>query len=463
MRSLHDIPLVELPLRAAGSGILPSFLAGAAVEHGPVIRAIIPAGRETGREVVFLIGPEANRLVLHTHRDHFSHDQGWSPVIGAAVGHGLLNMDDPMHAHHRKLWNPAFTGARIDAYLPAMQRVIVERTSRWAELGEVDLYEESRWLTFDIAATVLAGLQTGPPLDRARDLFYLLFHGYDRRRESRQSFQRRKAIARKELDDLLLAMIAGRRGIPPEEQPRDVLGMIVHARDEHGATLSDSQILAHLNILLVAGHETTTTFSTWALYLLATLPEHRERIRAELKTLPDAGNGPLTPGALQALPWLDCFFREVSRLYAPVLHLPRGVLKPVLFSDVVIPPGVATRLAIAAGHRLPHVFTEPEWFDPGRFVPPREEDKRRPYGLVPFGAGSRVCIGINFSQIEVKALIAHVLRHYDLEPLPDQRPIHAGFWVARIPFGIRARVVSRAPASSEHVAPCRDLAPHVET
>ena len=61
--------------------------------------------------------------------------------------------------------------------------------------------------------------------------------------------------------------------MPPEEQPRDVLGMIVRATDDDGEHLSDEQVLAHVNILLVAGHETTTTLSAWMMYLLATQPD----------------------------------------------------------------------------------------------------------------------------------------------------------------------------------------------
>lgn len=452
---LAGIPVVTLPRDAAGAGTLPTFLAQAAVEHGPIFRSVVPSGRESGREVVYMVGPEANRLVLHTHRHHFSHDLGWTPVIGASVGQGLLNMDDPAHAHHRKLWNPAFTAACMEAYLPAIQRVIVERTRNWPERREVDLYDEARWLTFDIAATVLAGLDAGARLDRARELFYLLFHGYDRRRETRYAFQQRKAHARRELDALLLALIAARRRMPPEQQPRDVLGMIVHARDAQGMALTDQQIVAHLNILLVAGHETTTTFSTWALYLLATLPEHRERILHELDTLARDRDGTPAPGPLQALPYLDRFIREVGRLYTPVLNLPRGVVAPFTFAGHPVPAGAAVRLALAAGHRLPHVFAAPERFDPDRFALPGEEDKRRPYALAPFGGGSRICIGVNFAQLEIKALIAHVLRAYQLELIPGQRPVHAGFWVARVPFGIRVRV--RAKSDDQDVAAGTEL------
>lgn len=441
--SLEHLPSVELPLNAAGAGTLPTFLAEAALEHGPIFRSVVPVGREAGRSIIFMVGPEANRFVLHTHRAHFSHDQGWTPVIGASVGQGLLNMDDPLHAFHRRLWNPAFAGASLSAYIPVIQRVVRERVATWLNRGEVDVYDEARRITFDIAACALAGFRPGPELDRLRDLFHLMFHGFQRRRETRGAFQRRKSIARTESDTLMLPMIAARRAMHDATSTRDVLGMIVGARDEHGRALTDEQIVAHINILLVAGHETTTTLSTWALYMLRCYPAYGDVIERELQTLP-ADDDPEWARALQALPTLDLFVREVGRLYAPVLTLPRGVVEDFRFAGLDVGVGTAVRLALAAGHRLPTVFEHPHAFDPHRFAPPREEDKRTPYGLISFGAGPRTCIGINVAQIETKTLIAYALRACRFDPSPNQHPVNAGFWVAKIPFGIRMEIRPRA-------------------
>src|SRR5260370_7370083 len=88
--------------------------------------------------------------------------------------------------------------------------------------------------------------------------------------------------ARGELTTVLLELVAERRRIPLDEQPRDVLGLIVHARDEDGESLSDEQILRHLNILLVAGHETTTILGAYVLYLLPTLPHHPPPVQPNL-------------------------------------------------------------------------------------------------------------------------------------------------------------------------------------
>ena len=212
-------------------------MAKLALKHGPIFAW---KGPETGQLRVTMVGPEANWFVMHTHRHHFSHDLGWTPILGEAFGRGLLNMDDPEHARHRKMWNPAFASSYMGAYLPVIQRVIEERTADWPKQDEVDLYTESREITFDIAAGALAGFVSGPEIDRLRHDFYMLLHGYD----DVESFEEYMQKAQKTQDEvimMLLGLIAERRNASAEDVPSDVLGMIVRARDEDGKPLSDDR------------------------------------------------------------------------------------------------------------------------------------------------------------------------------------------------------------------------------
>lgn len=440
-RGPSDLPRVTFPEDISMSGHFPRFLAEAAMEKGPILKLCL----ESDRDLVFLIGPEANRFVFHTHREHFSHEQGWTPVLGDWFGHGLLNMDPPEHTRHRRLMNPAFTASFLALYLPIMHRVVAERTCDWAARGDVDLYEEAREIAFDVAAGALAGLQTGTEVDRMRQLFYGLLHGFDEHSETWDAFVARQNRMNDELNQLLLPLIHARRAAT--ETPRDVVGMIVAARDDDGEPFSDEQVLAHLKILLVAGHETTTTLGAWTLYLLAARPGDRARIQAELAPGEATGDEPIALEALRGARYLDSFVKEVGRLYAPVVQVPRGVVKEFEFEGYTIPPGAEVRLSLSAGHRLPRVFADPERFDPGRFEPPREEDKRVPYSLVTFGGGPRVCIGMSFAQLEVKVLVARVLRRLDLVPIPGREPVHVGYWTAFALEGVPVRVAERGRVS----------------
>ncbi|MGA7733435.1 MAG: cytochrome P450 [Chloroflexia bacterium] len=437
-KPFSEIPLVDVSIFDAAytRGDLSAVMAQVADEYGPLFRWIASAPEEAGEMRLSMVGPEANRFVMHTHRQQFSHEIGWAFLINDALGRGLLTMDDPDHAVHRKMWNPALSATYMGTYLPIIQRVVEERTSTWPQRGEVDVYAEAREITFDVTAA-LAGFEPGPEVDHLSKLFHTLLHG-PADGMSFQEFMARFYKTRNQLFQLLTGMIQQRRAAGPEEKPRDVLSLIVHARDDEGQPLTDEQVLGDLNILLVAGHETTTTLSAWALYLLSTLPAHRERLLAELaSTDPNAG---LSIEAIRAYKQMDIFVRETGRMYPALVNVPRGVVEDVEFAGYTIPKGTIVRLGIGACHYLPSLWTDPQAFDPDRMSPPREEDRRVPYSLVTFGGGPRVCIGQHFALLTTKTLIAHVLRNYRLEPASSEKPIHAGFFNAFIPGGMKMRV-----------------------
>src|SRR4029079_18286387 len=106
----------------------------------------------------------------------FSHRQGWGQFFGVieVYGDGLLTMDGAEHDQHRRMMNPAFAISYMDRYLPLMNRIIRERTAAWLAAGEVDVFEEARKITFDVAAEALVGLQTGAEVDRFREIFFSL-------------------------------------------------------------------------------------------------------------------------------------------------------------------------------------------------------------------------------------------------------------------------------------------------
>ena len=85
---------------------------------------------------------------------------------------------------------------------------------------------------------------------------------------------------------------------------------------------------------------------------------------------------------------------------------------------------------------MPQYFAEPSQFDPDRYLPPREEDRRSPYALVTFGGGPRLCIGVNFANIEVKAIAADVLRRYELSPVESEPPLDMGLITVMVPGGM---------------------------
>jgi retinoid hydroxylase len=429
IRSYDAIPYVNLPddyqLRLA------SLLAEAYEQHGPIFRA-----NYFGHEIVFLVGPEANRFVLVNNRQKFSNYIGWSTVFEVVelFGRGLLSMDGEEHARHRKMMNPAFTVNYMSRYLPLMNRVIRERTATWVEAGEVDIYEEARKITFDVAAEALTGLKTGPEVDYFRELFLSLMNAGEGATSTEDYYQRISQL-KDELNALLLTKIEERRAHPTN----DVFSLLIQAHDEQGDMMTTEQLLAHVNILLVAGHETSTSLSAWLLYLLNQYPDYTQRVLEEQTAiLGDKAEPDLED--IKRMKVLENALSEAERLYPPVANGPRGVTDDFDFHGYHVPAGSFVFYSIVASHRIPTIFKHPDSFDPDRFASPREEHKKHPYALVGFGGGPRICIGINFAQVEIKVMASHILRNYQLELVPGQE-ITQVYGVTGMPMhGIRMQV-----------------------
>lgn len=410
--TVKDLPSISLPENYANEpGVA---LARAYQEHGPIFKA-----RPFDEDIVYMVGPEANRYVLSTNRQPFSHHLGWGKMLGVIdlFGDGLLTMDGAEHDRQRRMMNPAFTISYMDSYLPIMLRVIKERSADWAERGNIDLYEEARKITFDVAAEALAGLRRGSETDQFREIFVQMLN-LGMIASDDNDYMQRLGVLKERLYRLLQPRIEERRHAPTD----DVLGMLVRARDDQGRALSDEQLIAHTNILLVAGHETSTSLSAWLLYLLTQNPDYNQRVLAEQDMLLSRDEDP-TLEITKKMRVLENALSEAERMYPPVANGPRGVIEAFEFHGYHIPAGEYVFYSIAASHLLPDIFTNPARFDPDRFAPPREEQKKHPYALVGFGGGPRICIGVNFAKVEIKALVSHILRHYQLELLPNQQII----------------------------------------
>lgn len=424
IRSFEDIPYIALPGNYANN--LGPFLVNMYEQYGPVFRTTY-----LERNLVFLVGPEANRFVLASDRAKFSYHEGWGRLYNVVdvYGDGLLTMDGAEHSRHRHMMQPAFANSSMDRYLPLMSRIIQQHIARWTTAGEIDMYQEARKITFNVAAEALTGFKAGPEVDTLRTLFVRLLM---------QGMRARKSQHKYEISRLLQAKIQERREHPTD----DLLGLLVQARDEQGNTLSDEQIIAHINILLVAGHETSTSLSTWLLYLLSQHPDYQQRVLAEQEAL-IGSDGTFTFDDMKRMKVLDNAVSEAERLYPPIANGPRGVVEDFVFHGYHIPAGCYAFYAIAATHLMPGIFAEPTRFDPDRFAPPREEHKKTPYALVGFGGGPRICLGINFAKVEIKTMVLHILRRYRLELVRDQEIIQFYRATGMPLHGMKMRVFER--------------------
>jgi cytochrome P450 len=267
-----------------------------------------------------------------------------------------------------------------------------------------DLYRWTRTLALRIAMRALFGLDP----DRARA------GGFDAAEEFERALGfwsrdyllqmlrgpgtpwRRMQDSRARLDGLIYDEIARRRA--GGERGEDILSLLLDARDEDGAALDERHIRDEVMTLLFAGHDTTTSTVAFLFYELARRPELADDPAFDL-TL-----------ALE----------ETLRMYPPAWIGPRRSIEPFEFNGVPVPGGVPVNYCSWASHHLPDVWDEPEAFRPERFAPGNRE--RIPKGAyVPFGGGSRTCIGMRFGQAEIAVIAGRLLERFRLEVTPGYR------------------------------------------
>ena len=413
-RPADDIPaLVTIPWLGQPWAFLSNpgeYLLRGYRQHGPVFRT-----RLFGMNLVALLGPEANRRMMVTERDRFSNAMGYA-MVRKVLGDGLLFQDGDVHARNRTLMTPAFHQRAVNSYFDLMETTAAAHAARWAQDGRAPMYERFRQLTFEIMARLVLGLEGDLRLHELGEL-------NDRLAKGSAAFLRvgwrwttygKGLRARDALRAYLRTVIAARRAAPGD----DALGLLIAARDEHGAALDEAELLDQAVLLMFAGHETTTSLLTSLTLALRDHPDVAARLGDEQRRV--VGDGPLRVAHLRELPLLDATLKEVERLMPPISLGQRGVVADVDVGGYRLPPGTMVLFSPYVTHRLPEVYRDPERFDPERFLPPREEHKATPYALVGFGGGPRLCIGLAFAQLEAKIVASLLLRRYrcQIDPGP---------------------------------------------
>jgi cytochrome P450 len=371
---------------------------------------------------VFMIGPEANHYMLVSHARNFSWRKGHMGDLAALLGDGLLTIDGEFHRLSRRIMLPAFHHESIATALSTMQDEIDHAVEGWHDGGRVDIYRWTRRLALRIAMRALFGLDpdvAGVRTDVARNFEQALgFWARDYwlqviRGPGTPFGQMQKA--RRALDRIIFEEISRRRA--EGTRGHDLLSLLLDATDEEGNRLSDQQVRDEVMTLLFAGHDTTTSTIGFMFYELARHPDVVAALREEQDRV--LGGEPPDAGQLMSagLELLEMVQDETLRLYPPAWIGARMSIDTYEFAGHTVPGGVYVNYSSWVSHHLPHVFPEPEEFRPERFAP--ESKAALPKGAyVPFGGGSRICIGMRFGQLEVKAIATALVRRFDFELEP---------------------------------------------
>ncbi len=385
--------------------------------YGPVFTV-----QGLGLEMVFLVGPEANQYILVNNHKDFTWGDSFYNELTPFVGRGLLTTDGEVHDRARKLLLPVFYPAAIRSYTQQMVRRSIQRIDRLVPGTTFPIHAWTRELAVSIAADVLFGMDMDERLAaRFADLFErgLSFYGLPYfqmlvLRGPGTPFQELVRNARK-LDKLIYPEIKRRRATGPGGD--NILDTLIH-HELDGDRLSDLEVRDHAMTLLFAGHDTTSATIAWMFSLVGRDPNVYQRMKEEVDTELN-GRVPTADDLIDGLPYLDMVIKETLRLYPAAWFGPRRALKTFELHGQRIPARTNVTYSSWMTHRMPDLWPSPDAFDPERFTPDKIKDMV-PGAYIPFGRGPRLCIGMRFGELEIKAILATLLQRFDYELFPGQ-------------------------------------------
>ena len=417
--------------------------------HAPAFRrnpvALLEGGRARcgdifrfnlfGKSVYALLSPRGHEAFFRAADDQLSARDAYRftvPVFGEGVAYAVSPelMDEQL-----RLLHPALRDEAMQSYAGIMTNEVERFAEHLGSAGEIDLLPALNELTIFIAGRCLIGEEFRSRLSVEFAAHYHMLEGginliafMAPRFPSPANLRRDRA--RRRVAAMIAALIADRRhaGVAGN----DFLSVLIAARYQDGAALSDGVITGLLLTLLFAGQHTSAVMATWLGVLLLQHPGAVAALRREADAV--IGDGPPRLNALKQLQRLDHCLKETERLHPPLVMLMRNVRRPFPVGDAVLPAGSLALVSPAVGHRLPEIFADPDRFDPDRFAPPREEDRRTPFSLIGFGGGKHRCIGLAFACQQIKVIWTLLLRHFDFELVdPAARPNYATFVVGPRP------------------------------
>jgi len=411
--------------------------------RGPVINSGV--GRHG---YTYLLGPEANKFVF-ANANAFSWRETFQNLALVDGPTALIISDGDDHRRRRSVVAPGLRHRQIQAYVQTMVASIDTVIDGWRPGQLLDIYQQCRCAVRRSTAESLFGPRLaahsdflGEQLQPLLDLTHRLPQVVQLQRLVRTPGWRRAMAARKRIDDLVDAQIAGARAHPrPDDR---MLTMLISGRGDEDYTLSDNEIRDSIISLVTAGYETTSGAMAWAIYTLLSLPGAWDTAAEEVHRV--LGGRPPTARDLEALTYLNGVVHETLRVYPPGVISARRVMRDLWFDGHRIRAGRLLIFSPFVTHRLPDLWPEPTEFRPLRWDPGAPDYRKpAPHEFIPFSGGLHRCIGAAMATTEMTVMLARLVTRTTLR-LPAQR-IRAHNLAALAPRpGLTVDIVDLVPA-----------------
>ncbi len=355
-----------------------------------------------GRTVV-VADPQLAKQVFTTSPEQLGNIQ---PNLSRLLGSGsVFALDGDDHRRRRRLLAPPFHGKSVKNFESIIEEETLRETEGWPECREFPTLPSMMRITLNAILRAVFGAG-GTEFDELRRLIppwvtlgsRLAALPKPARTYGRYSPWGRLADRRRKYDLVIDKLIEAERADPNFEDRTDILALMLRSTYEDGSAMSRKDIGDELLTLLAAGHETTAATLGWAFERLSRHPD----VLAQLAEEADTDNNELRQAVIL----------EVQRNRTVIDFAGRRVYVPAYqLGEWVIPQGYSIVVAISQIHDDPDVFPDPERFDPARYL----GTKPPTFAWIPFGGGTRRCVGAAFANMEMDVVLRTVLRHFVIE------------------------------------------------
>ncbi len=384
------------------------FMEGNRERYGPIFTVKLGALKRCA----FIADPQAAWHVLSGDPSTFRMGPTnaiFRPVLGER---SLFLLDGEEHRHHRRLMAPAFHRQRVRGYGDLIGEIASREMASWPQGTPFPLQGAMRRITTESITRIVIGVcaperdaeirRLVPEMLQIAENPLALMPQFQREMGGRSPFGQVMRVTR-EIDRILLDEIGLRRHNRGSEVGSDVLSSLARPEPHEDGFMTDREIRDEMLTLLIAGHETTANALSWTFERLLRHPDALERV------VEDEGDE-----------YLDAVVRETLR-QRPILPVTaRRLTVPREVGGYSFPAGWTLMPCIYLIHRDPEVFPEPELFRPERFLGDARPSSRV---WVPFGAGSRHCIGSHLAMLTIKTVLRTVLERSRMEVDDAPEPI----------------------------------------
>ncbi|KAJ4915422.1 Sterol 14-demethylase [Raphanus sativus] len=350
------------------------------------------------------------------------------PTFGPGV---VFDVDYTVRQEQFRFFTEALRVNKLKGYVEMMVTEAEDYFSKWGESGEVDLKTELERLIILTASRCLLGREVR---DQLFDDVSALFHDLDNGMLPISVLfpylplpaHRRRDRAREKLSEIFAKIIGSRKRSGKSEN--DMLQCFIESKYKDGRQTTESEVTGLLIAALFAGQHTSSITSTWTGAYLMKYGEYFSEALDEQRKLMEKHGDKIDHDILSEMDVLYRCIKEALRLHPPLIMLMRASHSD--FSVTArdgktfdIPKGHIVATSPAFANRLPHIFKNPDSYDPDRFSPGREEDKAAgAFSYISFGGGRHGCLGEPFAYLQIKAIWSHLLRNFELElvsPFPE--------------------------------------------